>query len=68
MPRPAYPEAVPAWLAWLLPVPVATLAAVAWVAWSGRQRRPADPYDSVAEHARLRRALAAPPDRPRRRH
>jgi cytochrome c-type biogenesis protein CcmH/NrfF len=51
---------VPAWLVWLLPVPVATLAAAAWVAWSGRVRRPAQPLDSVADYARFRRALAQP--------
>ena len=51
---------MPAWLVWLLPVPVATLSAVAWAAWSSRVRGPADPRDSVAEHERFRRALARP--------
>jgi cytochrome c-type biogenesis protein CcmH/NrfF len=52
---------VPAWLVWLLPVPLATLSAVAWVVWSSRVRGPADPADSVAAYERFRRALAAPP-------
>jgi cytochrome c-type biogenesis protein CcmH/NrfF len=55
---------VPAWLVWLLPVPVATLAAVAWAAWTSRTRGPADPADSVADYQRLRRALSTPPASP----
>jgi anti-sigma factor RsiW len=51
---------VPAWLVWLLPVPVATLSAVAWAAWTSRVRGPADPLDSIAEHERFRQALARP--------
>ena len=51
---------MPAWLVWLLPVPVATLSAVAWALWSSRVRGPADPVDSVADYERFRRALAAP--------
>jgi cytochrome c-type biogenesis protein CcmH/NrfF len=65
-----YAPAVPAWLAWLLPVPLATLSAMAWVAWSGRERRPAQPRETVADYERFRRALAPSPpvrDRPRRR-
>lgn len=58
---------MPAWLAWLLPVPVATLAAAGWVAWTGRRRRPADPLDGLAAQERLRAALAPPPERHRRR-
>jgi hypothetical protein len=52
---------MPAWLVWLLPVPVATLAALAWASWSSRVRRPVDPRESVADYARFRRALADPP-------
>jgi cytochrome c-type biogenesis protein CcmH/NrfF len=52
---------VPAWLLWLLPVPVATLAAVAWAAWSSRTRGPQDTADGVAAYERFRAALAQPP-------
>ena len=52
---------LPAWLMWLLPVPVATLAAVAWSSWSTRARGPQDPEDTVAQYARFRAALAGPP-------
>lgn len=58
---------MPAWLVWLLPVPLATTAALLWAAWSTRTRGPADPLDSVAEHERFRQSLAAPPRHPRRR-
>ena len=51
---------LPAWLMWLLPVPVATLAAVAWSSWSTRARGPADPEDTVEAYARFRAALAGP--------
>jgi hypothetical protein len=43
---------------------------MAWVAWSGRERRPAQPRETVADYERFRRALAPSPpvrDRPRRR-
>ena len=51
---------LPAWLMWLLPVPVATLAAVAWSSWSTRARGPQDPEDTVEAYARFRAALAGP--------
>jgi cytochrome c-type biogenesis protein CcmH/NrfF len=51
---------VPAWLLWLLPVPLATVGAVAWAAWRGRVR-PEDPADGVAAYERFRAALATPP-------
>ena len=50
---------LPAWLMWLLPVPVATLAAVAWSSWSSRARVQ-DPEDTVEAYARFRAALAGP--------
>lgn len=58
---------MPAWLAWLLPLPTAVCVAAAWNAWSGRERRPDRPEDSVAEHARFRAALLAPLPKARRR-
>jgi hypothetical protein len=58
-------DAVPGWLAWLLPVPVATLSAIAWAAWRARPRGPVDPRDSVADYERFRRALGT--DGPERR-
>ena len=51
---------MPAWLVWLLPVPVATLAAVAWTAWAGRTRRPVKAVDSVLAYEKFRQALQAP--------
>ncbi len=54
------PVVLPAWLMWLLPVPVATLAAVAWSTWSSRARGPQDPEDTVEAYARFRAALAGP--------
>ena len=51
---------LPAWLMWLLPVPVATLAAVAWSSWSSRARGPQAPEDTVEAYARFRAALAGP--------
>ena len=60
---------LPAWLLWLLPVPVMTAAAIAWAAWSARSPRPPDTEDSVRESARYRAAMAAevPPPRERKR-
>jgi cytochrome c-type biogenesis protein CcmH/NrfF len=52
---------VPAWLLWLLPVPLATVGAICWTAWTGRRRGPEQVQDSVAAHQRFREALAAPP-------
>lgn len=52
---------VPAWLLWLLPVPVATVGAIAWAAWSSRSRGPQDTADGVAAYERFRAALASPP-------
>ena len=52
---------MPSWLMWLAPVPLATLAAVAWTAWTGRSRGPGEASASVADHARFRAALSAPP-------
>ncbi len=49
---------LPAWLMWLLPVPVATLAAVAWSTWSSRARGPQDAEQTVEQYARFRAALA----------
>ena len=54
---------MPAWLLWLLPLPVATLGAIAWTSWSARSRRPAQAFDSVADFQRFRDALTAEPTR-----
>ena len=63
----AYRRAVPpAWLLWLLPVPVATLGAVAWASWTSRARGPQDPVDSVRAHDRFRAAMDKPLPRPSR--
>ena len=51
---------MPAWLVWLLPVPVATLGAVAWTTWISRSRRPVEVSDSVEAHERFRRAMTTP--------
>ncbi|MEO6205803.1 MAG: hypothetical protein ABIO67_10520 [Mycobacteriales bacterium] len=51
---------MPAWLIWLLPVPVMTLAAMAWATWTNRSRGPVAAADSVRAHERFRAALAAP--------
>ncbi len=56
---------MPAWLVWLLPVPVATLAAVAWTTWSSRTRGPVETTDSVQAYERFRQALTAPVPTPR---
>lgn len=50
---------LPAWLLWLLPVPLATGAAIAWASWSSRTRSPQDPAQSVQEYARFRAALGS---------
>ena len=55
---------LPAWLLWLLPVPLATTAAIAWASWSSRARGPVEAAESVRQHERFRAALAgtqAPP-------
>ena len=57
---------MPDWLLWLLPVPVVTSLAAVWVAWSSRTRRPGSTADTVGEHERFRRAMAAPVPRPER--
>lgn len=57
---------LPAWLLWLLPVPLATLGAIAWSAWQGRARRPVDVAASLREHERFRAALARPVRPPQR--
>ncbi len=51
---------LPAWLLWLLPVPLATLGAIGWSAWARRPRRPLDVEASLRQHARFRAALAKP--------
>jgi hypothetical protein len=56
---------MPAWLVWLLPVPVATLAAIAWTSWTSRTRRPVKAVDSVLAYERFRQALNAPIPAPR---
>ena len=56
---------MPAWLVWLLPVPVATLMAIAWTAWTSRTRRPVQAVDSVLAYERFRQALNAPVPAPR---
>ena len=56
---------MPAWLVWLLPVPVATLAAIAWTSWTSRSRRPVEAVDSVLAYERFRQALNAPVPAPR---
>jgi cytochrome c-type biogenesis protein CcmH/NrfF len=54
---------LPAWLLWLLPVPLATGAAVAWAGWRSRGPAPQDTADSVEEYERFRRAMRAEPRR-----
>lgn len=59
----------PAWLLWLLPVPLATVGAVLWTVWAGRARGPEQAEVSVRAHERFRAALTAPlpgsgPERP----
>jgi hypothetical protein len=56
---------MPAWLVWLLPVPVATLAAIAWTAWASRTRRPVEAVESVLAYERFRQALKTPVPAPR---
>lgn len=56
---------MPAWLVWLLPVPIATIAAVAWTAWTSRTRRPVKAVDSVLAYEKFRQALNAPVPAPR---
>lgn len=56
---------MPAWLVWLLPVPVATLAAIAWTAWTSRTRRPVEAAESVLAYERFRQALNKPVPAPR---
>lgn len=56
---------MPAWLVWLLPVPVATLAAIAWTAWTSRTRRPVAAVESVLAYERFRQALNTPVPAPR---
>ena len=61
-----YDRAVlPAWLIWLLPVPVATLAAIAWTSWTSRARGPVEAFESVQAYERFRQAMAAPVPTPR---
>jgi hypothetical protein len=55
----------PAWLIWLLPVPVATLAAIAWTSWTSRSRGPIEAADSVEAYERFRQAMATPVPEPR---
>jgi hypothetical protein len=56
---------VPAWLVWLLPVPVATLGAIAWTSWTSRSRGPVEAVDSVQAYERFRQAMDAPIPAPR---
>lgn len=56
---------MPAWLVWLLPVPVATLLAVAWTAWASRTRRPVKAVESVQAYEKFRQAMKAPVPVPR---
>jgi hypothetical protein len=51
---------MPAWLIWLLPVPVATIMAIGWTAWAGRARRPVEIAESVQAYERFRQALITP--------
>lgn len=51
---------MPAWIAWLIPVPLATLSAVAWASWSSRTRGPVGALESVEAHERFRAAMTAP--------
>jgi hypothetical protein len=47
-------------LAWTLGLPtVATVLAIVWVVWSSRPRGPVETRESVAEHERFSRAMAA---------
>ncbi|HVE74254.1 MAG TPA: hypothetical protein VNA30_04070 [Mycobacteriales bacterium] len=56
---------MPAWLVWLLPIPLATMAAIAWAAWSSRTRGPEEAADSVLAYERFRAALSTPVPQPR---
>ncbi|MDX6197965.1 MAG: hypothetical protein QOJ79_1116 [Actinomycetota bacterium] len=56
---------MPAWLVWLLPVPIATLAAIGWTAWTSRTRRPVAAAQSVLAYERFRQALNTPVPAPR---
>jgi len=56
---------MPAWLAWLIPVPLATVAAIAWAAWSNRTRGPEEAIDSVQAYERFRSAMSTPVPAPR---
>lgn len=59
---------MPAWLLWLLPLPLATVGAIAWTSWSARSRRPVEAFSSVEDFERFRAALTAhAPRRSRRR-
>lgn len=60
---------LPAWLLWLLPVPVMTAAAIAWTAWSSRTQGPPDTAESVRDHERFRAAMSSdvPPPQERKR-
>jgi hypothetical protein len=56
---------MPAWLVWLLPIPVATRGAIAWTAWAGRARRPVEAVESVQAYERFRQAMTTPVPAPR---
>ena len=56
---------MPAWLVWLLPLPIATMAAVAWTSWSSRARGPVQVTESVEAYEKFRRAMMAPVPPPR---
>ncbi len=60
-----YAASMPAWLVWLLPIPLATLAAIAWAAWSSRARGPEEAIDSVQAYERFRAAMTTPVTQPR---
>lgn len=51
---------MPAWLAWLIPVPLATVAAICWGSWSSRTRRPQEAFESVQAYERFRAAMGSP--------
>ncbi|MEI6249988.1 MAG: hypothetical protein WCP54_02385 [Actinomycetes bacterium] len=44
-------------LVWLLIPLVATVAATIYVIWKGRSRGPANPYTTISDHERFKKAF-----------
>ena len=56
----------PAWLLWLLPVPLATVGAIFWASWTSRAKGPEQAIDTVVAFERFRDAMQQPVPTPRR--